>query len=103
MDIREVILGATESVTILGLLPLADWLSGDISELERRFRSDPPLRLTCLYESESELFFASLITDHRTFTNRISFVRLREMRNRALRALEACARRAGRMPPDVLV
>ncbi|HVF38439.1 MAG TPA: NUDIX domain-containing protein [Gemmatimonadaceae bacterium] len=95
MDVRDAILAAERDILILGIVPLASWLTRPSPALASLLAFPNDVRLTCLHESESELFFASLVTDHPSSHPRISFTKMRELRNRALRTLESAHKRAG--------
>ena len=102
MDVFEAILAAERDILILGIVPLANWFTRPAPELSRLLSFATEIRLTCLHESESELFFASLVTDHPSSHPRISFTKMRELRNRALQTLESAHNRTG-APSDRLL
>ena len=76
MTALEDILASSHRVVVVGLMPIADQLSVGNNPLSAWLRSDPLRHLTCFYESDSDLFYASLLTDRRDAIVRASFTRL---------------------------
>src|SRR5437879_5522208 len=88
MNITQLIQDSSKEITIVGALPLSAQLTEATEEIYRVLVSNEQLRITVLYESDSDLFYQSLSSDTRISKNRISFARMRDLRNRIARLQE---------------
>lgn len=88
MNIVELIQNTEKDLTILGTIPLSEKLVKCSEEMYQALIQKQKLHLNIFHESDSELFYQSLSTDTRSVKNRVSFAKLRDLRNRVSRLPE---------------
>ena len=79
MNLFDILKSAKEQIIFFGVLPIAQDLLNITSELQTLLDKKPDLKLTILYESETDLFNKSLILNSSSVKNRITF---RELKNK---------------------
>jgi len=84
MTLVELLKQAEERVVLLGVLPFAEELEKSARAVTDVLLATPDVRLSVLCESDSHCFHASLITDIRGSTNRMSYTKLITHRDRIL-------------------
>lgn len=88
MNITQLIQDSSKAITIVGALPLSGQLTEAAEEIYGALMRNEQLRITVLYESDSDLFYQSLSSDTRNSKNRMSFAKMRDLRNRIARLRE---------------
>ena len=94
MNLVELIQNTTNELTIIGTIPLYRQLVDCLQVLYQALKEKHTLRVNIFYESDSNLFYQSLSTGHRTARNRTSFAKLSSWRTRVSRLREFVLRYA---------
>ncbi len=82
MSLLNLLADAKSEIILFGVLPLADDLLEDADGIGKLLDEAPGLKLTILYESETDLFNKSLILNSEAVSNPISFIELKNKVNR---------------------
>jgi len=85
MNIVELIQNTANELTIMGTIPLSEKLANCSKEIYQALVQKQSLHLNIFYESDSDLFYQSLLTDTRFARSRVSFTKMRDLRNRVAR------------------
>lgn len=85
MDFVEIFKNTKNQLTIIGTLPISEILFNSSKDIYNLLKKNKKLNITILYESDSDLFLQSLSTDRPECSERISFTKMREIRNRISR------------------
>ena len=88
MNITQLIRDSNDEITIVGALPLSVLLAESAKEIYNALIRNERLRITVLYESDSDIFYQSLSSDTLSCRNRMSFAKMRDARNRIARLQE---------------
>ena len=89
MKIVELIHNTVDELTIIGTIALSERLVKYSEEIYGALVQRQNLHLNIFYESDSDLFYQSLSTDTRSAKTRVSFVKLRDLRDRVSRLRES--------------
>lgn len=89
MNIVELIQNTVSELIIIGTMPLSEKLANCSKEIYQALTQKEKLHINILYESDNDLFYQSLLTDTRVAKRRVSFAKLRDLRNRVSRLQES--------------
>lgn len=89
MNIVELIQNTVSELVIIGTIPLSEKLADSSREIYQALKQKEKLHVNIFYESDNDLFYQSLLTDTRVAERRVSFVKLRDLRNRVSRLQES--------------
>lgn len=85
MNLIELIQNTSNELTIIGTMPLFEKLVNCSNEIYQALGAKQNLSINIFYESDSDLFYQSLLTDTRFTKSRVSFTKLRDLRDRISR------------------
>lgn len=93
---------ASKEITILGVNPIINELIDDSQSMADLLRTNPNLKVTIIYESETENFNQSLFYEKSTSRQKIEFDKLQTYRNRLIGGKKAKGKGAAGYLEDVL-